>query len=169
MIAALSGARIAGRPVAFLTSSQKEARSRTLRGRQSGLGAVLSLPVDQHRLLPPAGRLVGAMDAPRPAARPFLPLAQFVAGSMDAALARRRLLRIIDPADELVAAERAQLFPEREEPRIRSQRRLKIVPCLVHRAMRKSGCHETPACDPPTGGFIDATKSDSFGICPLDN
>jgi hypothetical protein len=83
------------------------------------------------------------MNATHPAARSLLPLQQFVTGSQDAALARRWLLRIIDPADELIATERCQAFPKHKDFGIRSQRCLKIVACFVNSAMRKSVRHET--------------------------
>jgi hypothetical protein len=51
------------------------------------------------------------MDASHPATGPLLALYQFFAGPLDAALARRRLLRIIDPADEFVATKRGQALP----------------------------------------------------------
>jgi hypothetical protein len=55
------------------------------------------------------------VDAAGPTAWPLLSLHKFVTGPGDAALPRRRLLRIIDPADELVSAERRQAFPKFED------------------------------------------------------
>jgi hypothetical protein len=66
------------------------------------------LPIDQGCLLPSAWVFVGAVNAARPAAGSLLPFQQFAARSLDSTLARRRLLRIIDPADKLIPAERAQ-------------------------------------------------------------
>jgi hypothetical protein len=74
--------------------------------------------VDQDGLLPPARRLVGPVNATHPAARPLLSFQQFLAGSLDAVCAGFRLFGVLDPANELVAAERGQALPERENFRI---------------------------------------------------
>jgi len=71
---------------------------------QAGLSAVLSLLVDQDRLLPSTWRLIGAVNAARPAARPLLSFQQFFTGPLDPTLTRRCLLCIIDPANELIPA-----------------------------------------------------------------
>lgn len=81
----------------------------------AGLSALLSLLVDQDCLLPSAWRLIGAVDATRPAARSLLSLQQFLAGSVNAALARRWLLGVIDPANELIPAERSEVFPSGQD------------------------------------------------------
>jgi hypothetical protein len=78
---------------------------------QDGRSAVLSLLVDQDRLLPSAWRLIGAVNATCPAARSLLSLQQFVTGPLNATLARHCLFRIIDPANELIPAERREVFP----------------------------------------------------------
>ena len=73
--------------------------------------APLSLLLDQDCLLPPAWRLVGTVDASRPAARSLLSLQKFLARPLDATVARRWLLGVIDPANELIPAERREVFP----------------------------------------------------------
>jgi hypothetical protein len=88
----------------------RQDRKSNAAGSRSGL----RLAIDQDRLLPSAGRLVGAVDAAGPATRAFHALPQFFAGAVDAALASCGLFRIIDPADELIAPEWRQAFPERE-------------------------------------------------------
>lgn len=105
------------------------------------LAARSCLPIDQHGLLPPGGRLVGAMNAARPAAGALLALQQFLGGPLDAALARLRLFGVVHPADKLIAAERCQAFPQRKDRAIRQQSRLKILTGLVHGAMWKSARH----------------------------
>jgi hypothetical protein len=71
-----------------------------------GLCAALSSPIDQDGLLPTTWSLVGAVNATRPTAWARLPLRDLVTGPFDAASARRCLLGVLDPADELVPAER---------------------------------------------------------------
>src|SRR4051794_40306998 len=71
---------------------------------------LLSSSIDQNCLLPPTWSPASAVNAARPAAWPLLSIQKFVTGPRDAALACRWLLRIIDPADELVSAERRQAF-----------------------------------------------------------
>jgi hypothetical protein len=122
---------------------------------QAGLSAVLSPLINQNGLLPSAWRLVGAMNATHPAARSLLPLQQFVTGSLDASLTRRWLLRVIDPADELVSTKRRQAFPKRKDFGIRSHRCLKVVTCFVNSAVRKSVRHETSRRCRPTAEFIN--------------
>jgi hypothetical protein len=82
------------------------------------LWAVLSSPIDQDCLLPTTWRLVSAVNAACPTAWPLLSVQEFVTGSRDAALACDWLLSVIDPADELVSAERRQAFPKRKDVRI---------------------------------------------------
>ena len=72
----------------------------------------LSSPIDQDCLLPTTGSLVSAVNATCPTAWPLLPLQKLVTSSLDAALTSRWLLRVIDPADELVSTERGQAFPK---------------------------------------------------------
>jgi len=83
------------------------------------------------------------MNATHPAARPFLALQQFLACPLDATLPRRRLLRVLHPTDELVAAERRQALPQHQDFCIRSDRCLQIFSGLVNRAVRESLCHRT--------------------------
>jgi hypothetical protein len=97
------------------------------------------------------------MNATDPAARSLLPLQQLFAGSPDAALARRWLLRVIDPADEFIPAERRQAFPKRKDLGIRSHRCLKVVSCFVNSAVRKSVRHQTSRQCHPITEFIKAT------------
>ena len=80
------------------------------------------------------------MDAAGPAAGPLLTFLQFCAGALDAALAGLGLLRVFDPADEFVAAERRETLPKRKQSRVRTQRCLKIFSRLVDGAVRK-GIH----------------------------
>jgi len=82
------------------------------------------------------------MNASCPAAGPLLPLQQFFTGSLDAAPARRWLLRVIDPADEFIPAEWREAFPQREDFWIRSHRDLKVFVCFVDRAVRKGVRHK---------------------------
>jgi hypothetical protein len=76
-----------------------------------GSRSFIALLVDQNCLLPAAGCLVGTMNAACPAAGPFLSLQKFLTGSLDTALARCWLLRVIDPADELIPTKRRQTLP----------------------------------------------------------
>jgi len=101
-----------------------------------------SFLIDKDRLLPSAWRLVSTMNAARPATWALLPLQQFLAGSLDAALARCWPFRVVDPADELIAPKRCQFFPQREDLRIRSNRCSQVLTCLVNSALGKS-FHET--------------------------
>src|SRR3546814_18450109 len=67
---------------------------------RSGLWVVLCLLINQDCLLPSAWRLVGAVNATRPAARSFLSLKQFVTGPFNAALTRLCLFRVVDPTED---------------------------------------------------------------------
>jgi len=82
---------------------------------RAGLWAALSSLIDQDCLLPPAWRLVGTVNTTRPTAWPLFPFQKFVTSSLDPALTRRWLLRVIDPADELVSTERRQVLPKRKD------------------------------------------------------
>jgi hypothetical protein len=104
----------------------------------SACGRGLLPSVDEYSLLPSARRLVGSVDATRPAARPPLSFQQLVTGSRDTPLPGRDLLGIIDPADELVSAKRRQSFPQRQYALVRLQSGLKVFRGLVHGAMEKS-------------------------------
>jgi hypothetical protein len=59
----------------------------------------------EYRVRLPAGAL--AVLAPRPAAGPALAFLQFLPGPADATLSGDLLLGILDPADELIAGQRA--------------------------------------------------------------
>jgi hypothetical protein len=122
----------------------------------AGLCALLSLLIDQNRLLPSAWRLVGAVNATCPAAGPLLALQQLVTGSFNAALARCWLFRIVHPADELIPTERRQAFPQPKDFRIRLQCCLKVSTCFVDSAMGKRACHKTSMKCRPTIDFINA-------------
>ena len=120
----------------------------------------LPLAIDQNSLLPPAWSLIGPMDAAGPAARPLLPLQQFLARSRDAPLAGRSLLGVIDPADEFVSAKGRQAFPQCQHRRVTSQRNLKIVGRFVHGAMEKSVSHKYHA------DILRTKSSMPIGIIP---
>ncbi|MDP0928687.1 hypothetical protein Q0601_16000 [Paracoccus onubensis] len=107
------------------------------------LRAALSLLVDQDCLLPSAWLLVCTVNAACPAARSLLSFQQFVTGSLNATLARLCLFRIIDPADELIPAKRREVFPLRQDFRIRAHCCLKVFTRFVDRAMEKIVCHQT--------------------------
>jgi hypothetical protein len=117
-------------PAAF----PQERRNQAIRS-QADLRTLLYLLIDQDRLLPPAWRLVGAVNAAHPATGPLLPLQQFVNGPLNATLARRWLFRVFDPADELVSTERRQAFPQHKDSRIRSHCCLKVFTCFMNGAM----------------------------------
>jgi hypothetical protein len=82
---------------------------------QTGLWAALPSLINQDFLLPPAWRLVGTVNTTHPAAWPLFSFQKFVTSSLDPALTRRWLLRVIDPADELVSTERRQVLPKRKD------------------------------------------------------
>src|SRR5829696_3922523 len=104
----------------------------------------LSFPSDRSgQPLPSAWRLIGAVNAARPAAGPLFPFQQFGAGSLNATLSRRWLFRVIDPANELIPTERRQAFPQHQDFRIRSHCCLKVFTCFVDSALGKSDHHET--------------------------
>ena len=102
---------------------------------QAALSSLLPLLINQDRLLPSAWRLVGAVNAARPATGALLALQQFVARSRNATLARLRLLCILHPANELIATKGRQAFPQCKSFRIGSQGGLKVFACLVNGAM----------------------------------
>ena len=109
---------------------------------QAGLRPFPALLIDQDGLLPSAWHLVRAMNAASPATGPLLALQQLFTGPFNAALASLRLLRIIDPADEFIAAERCQVLPQQQYARVGLQGLAQVVTCLMHRAMRKIICHK---------------------------
>jgi len=79
------------------------------------------LIVDKNRLLPLAGRLVGAVNATCPATGPPLSFQQLATGSLDTTLPRLWLFCIINPINELVATKWRQALPKRKGFRIRSK------------------------------------------------
>ena len=142
-----------------LISAAASARTHVAR---FGLWPTPGLLIDQYCLLPSAWRLVGAVNAARPAAGPLLPLQPFFTGPLDAALAGRRLFRVIDPADEFIPAERRQAFPQRKDFGIGSNGRLQVVACLVDSAMGERVCHETSKHCRPTTAFFSAAWKRGF-------
>jgi 4-hydroxy-tetrahydrodipicolinate synthase len=108
----------------------------------SWLRALPSAPIDQDCLLPATRRLVRAVNATGPTAGPLLPLQKFVRGPRDAPLPCRWPFRVLDPADELVSAERRQALPELKDLRVRPQSCLQIFTCLMDGPMRESVRHE---------------------------
>jgi hypothetical protein len=78
------------------------------------------------------------MVAPRPAARPSHAFLELLLRSANAPLAGLLLLRILDPADELVARERSDVVPRVERRAIGDERLPQIVRELVHDATRDS-------------------------------
>lgn len=83
------------------------------------------------------------MDTARPAAGPLLSLQQFLDGPRNPAQACRRLLRILNPADELIPAEGRQIFPQCKRLRVRLNRCSKVVGCFVDRTVGKGFFHWT--------------------------
>jgi hypothetical protein len=88
--------------------------------------------LDMSMLLPVAF----AMAASRPTARPAHSFFELLLGSANAALASLRLLRILDPTDELVAGERRDVDPGIERRAIGEERRAQILRKLVNDATR---------------------------------
>jgi hypothetical protein len=84
----------------------------------------------------PTGALT--MLAPRPAARSTLALLQFLLGAANASFARLLLLRILDPADELIAREGRDVLPRGQRRVVADQRRAQIGWQLVHDTTRHS-------------------------------
>jgi hypothetical protein len=80
-----------------------------------GLGAALASLINQDSLLPPAWRLVGAVNTTRPTAWPLFSFQKFFTASLDPALTRRWLLCVLDPANEFVSTERRQFLPKRKD------------------------------------------------------
>lgn len=136
---------------------------------QAGLRPLLPLLINQDCLLPSAWRLVGAMNAACPAAGTFLALQQLVTGSCNATLARLQLFRVFHPADEFIAAERRQAFPQYKDIRIRAQCGLKIRVRLVDCAMWKSVRHATSKSCGQQVALTHSEQIDCFEFCPLDD
>jgi hypothetical protein len=74
------------------------------------------------------------------------------------------LLRVIDPADELIPPERRQAFPQQKDLRIRSHRSLKVFGGLVDSAMGENVCHETSNQRHPTAEFVNAVYNGGFQV-----
>jgi len=124
------------RPAGYLKRRNRDTRPQPI------LRAVLSLPVNQHCLLPSAWRLIGPMNAAGPAAGSLLSLQHLVTGSLNPTSPGRRLLRVINPANELISTEWRQAFPQSEHFRIRSHSRFKIFASFMDSALGKS-VHQT--------------------------
>src|SRR5689334_15777542 len=76
------------------------------------------------------------MAAARPTARPTLTFFELLLRPPDAAFSRLFLLRILDPADELVAGERCDVEPSLERGRVREKRGAQILRKLVDDSAR---------------------------------
>jgi hypothetical protein len=157
------------RRIAKLAIGVRPVRRRRCISTQLSLWRVLPLLIDQDCLLPRAWRLVGAVNATHPAAGSLLPLQQFLTGSLNAALTRSWLFRVLDPADEFIPPERRQAFPQRKDFAIGSNGCLKVITCFMDSAMGKSVCHETSKHCHPTAEFINAAWKGGFRAWPLDN
>jgi hypothetical protein len=90
-----------------------------------------------------------AVLAPRPAAGPTLALFKLLLSSADAAFSGHLLLGILDPTDELVAAQRRDVFPGSERRRVDDQRSAQVFRKFVHH---------------PTGHSLAAHKTTLAGI-----
>jgi hypothetical protein len=108
------------------------------------------------------------MNATCPAAGPPLPLQQFFTGSLDAALTRHWLLRVIDPADEFIPAERRQASPQREDVRIRSHCDLKVFACFMDGAMWKGVRHKNLQALPPDSRLHQASFKGQLRRMPAE-
>ena len=73
-----------------------------------------------------------AVLAPWPTAGPTLAFLELLPGSANAAFSSGLLLRILDPADELVAGERRDVLPGIERRRVGDQRHAQVLWKLVH-------------------------------------
>jgi hypothetical protein len=104
--------------------------------RTPGLCSPLLL-VNEDGLLPVARRFVGAVYAARPATGAAFPLKQFLAGPLYPALSGSRLFRILNPANEFVAAKRRQALPKVENSGLSLYRLAQIILCFVNRSMEK--------------------------------
>ncbi len=78
---------------------------------------------------------------------------------MNAALASLELLRVLDPADEFIAAERGQGFPKGKYAGISPDRRLQILAGLMNRPMRKVTGH-----DSETNGIVRSGQLGNNGV-----
>jgi hypothetical protein len=95
------------------------------------------LLVNEDGLLPVARRFVGAVYAACPATGAAFPFKQFLAGPLYPALSGRRLFRILNPANEFVAAKWRQALPKVENFGLRLYRLAQIILGFVNRSMEK--------------------------------
>ena len=86
----------------------------------------------RRQLLAPALAVLAA----RPATGPALAFLQLFMGPADAAFSGRRLLGIVDPADELVAGQRRDVLPGSECRGVGDQRLTQVCGQLMHHARR---------------------------------
>jgi hypothetical protein len=84
----------------------------------------------RHRALP-AGAV--AVPASRPAARSTLTFLQLLLGPSNSAFSGHRLLRILDPADELIAGQRSDVLPSIECRGVGDQCLAQVCGKFVHR------------------------------------
>lgn len=111
------------------------------------------LLVEQDSLLPPAGCLIGSVNAARPAARALLAFQQFLGRSFYPSQTCLCLLGVVYPANELVSPERGQACPQFEDLRIQSDCGLKVGACFVDNALRKMIHHGCSRIDPPNASL----------------
>lgn len=111
--------------------------------------------------MPSAWLLVCAVNTACPAARSLLSFQEFVTGSLNATLACLGLLGIIDPADEFIPAERSEMFPLRQDFRIRAHCCLKVFTRFVNSAMEKIVRHQTSS-QVLQSQFMVSAKNGSF-------
>ena len=98
--------------------------------------------VDQPSSADPLSAGALAVLTPWPAAGPTLAVLQPLLGPADAASSCRRLLGILDPADELVAGQRCDVLPGIECGGVGDQRLPEVCWKLVHHPTRHSrGAH----------------------------
>jgi hypothetical protein len=72
------------------------------------------------------------MAAPRPAAGPTQAFLKLLLGSANATFSGRPLLGVLDPADELIAAQRRDVHPGSERRRVGDQRFAQVFGEFVH-------------------------------------
>ena len=89
--------------------------------------------------------------ASRPTARSAFPFLKLLLSPSDAPLAGRGLLRIFDPADELVASQRRDVLPSRQRRHVSHQRGTQIGRKLMDHATRHCQSNHTPIVSGRTG------------------
>lgn len=82
------------------------------------------------------------MPAAGPAARSALAFLQFFLRPADPPFSGLLLLRVLDPTDELIAAQRSAVLPQFQRSRVGQQRRTQIRGKLVHDPAGHQGAHE---------------------------